>query len=113
MKYACSSCGSCCKRVGDNIDVLKGMGFPYSVKLDGKTCEKFDEETRLCTIYATRPDLCNVETMYYMKHDIEATLSGKNKTKKEVFLAESKICNSWIRQDGLDEKYLVDEKQYE
>ena len=89
------------------------MGFPYTVKEDKKTCEKFDEKTRLCTIYNTRPDVCNVEKMYYMRHDIEVTMGGKNRTKKEVFLQESKICNSWIKQDGLDEKYLVDERQYE
>ncbi len=106
MKFGCTSCGCCCSRMSGNIEALKKLGFPHGVKNDGKTCEMFNEKTRLCTVYNSRPDICNVDKTFYSIH------SKTGKTKKEVFLNESKICNSFIREAGLDEKYLVDEKQY-
>jgi len=72
------------------------MGFPYGVKADGMTCEKFDEKTRQCTVYATRPDMCNVEKMFYIIH------SKNGLTKKEAFLKEAEICNEFIAADKLD-----------
>jgi uncharacterized protein len=107
MKFNCSGCGSCCKRVGMSLEMLKKMDFPYEVKEDGMTCEKFDELTKKCTVYNNRPVVCNIDKMFYIVH------SKSGKTKKETFLNEAKICNSWMDEDGVDVTKRVDLKQYQ
>jgi len=106
MKFDCSGCGSCCKRVGKSMELLKQIGFPYGTKEDGMTCEKLTEDNK-CSVYRNRPDACNVDMMFYRVH------SHSGKTKKEVFLNEAKICNSFIEEDKLDKKYLINLKQYQ
>ncbi len=106
MTFGCTSCSACCRRVGDHLATLRHMGFPYEVKADGKTCEKLNDQG-LCDVYENRPDVCSVEKMYELVH------SKSGKTKKAVFLLEASFCNQFIKEDGLDEKYLVNTKQYE
>lgn len=64
-------CGLCCLHARELIDAHKdsmftreaARKFPY--KFDqGGACEKFDKETKLCTVYETRPEICQVEAMY-------------------------------------------------
>lgn len=105
MNYGCSSCGECCKRIGANIEKLRALGFPYGVQNDGRSCEMLTDDGK-CKVYRNRPDICNVDKQYYLNP------ANKGKTKKEVFLNEAKICNSWIREANLDKKYLIDESQY-
>ncbi len=106
LKFDCTGCGSCCRRVGDNLAAHQKAGFPYGVKEDGRTCEKLEEDNK-CTVYENRPEMCSVEAMYYKVH------SKSGKTKKSVFLMEATICNSFIKEDGLDEKFLIDLTQYQ
>ena len=107
MMYSCSKgCGACCTRVGANMELLKKFDFPYGVKEDGKTCEKLDEKTRLCTVYLNRPEVCQIDLMYYKTH------FKHKQTKKEFFLNESKICNSFMNADGIDKSFRVNEEQY-
>lgn len=104
MKFNCSGCQECCKRIGYNLPKLREFGFPYSVNEKG-WCEKLTYDGK-CSVYSKRPDICNVDKTFYLIH------SKSGKTKKEVFLNEAKICNSFIREAGLDEKYLIDENRY-
>jgi len=105
MSFGCTGCGSCCKRVGDNLAAHQKNGFPYGVKEDGRTCEKLGEDNK-CMVYENRPDMCNVETMFYKLH------SRSGKSKKTVFLEEAKICNKFMDEDGVDESLRVNLKQY-
>lgn len=55
--FPCTACGECCRRISQNeqtADLDRGDG----------TCRYFDDETRLCRIYAERPLICRVEDYY-------------------------------------------------
>lgn len=56
-KFNCSQCGLCCQRVN----------FAEETKFldrgDG-TCKHYDSETKNCSIYTTRPDICRVDKFY-------------------------------------------------
>lgn len=55
--FPCDKCGICCQslHLSDMFaDLDDGTG----------TCIYFDPKNKLCTIYANRPEKCNVEKMY-------------------------------------------------
>lgn len=57
MEFKCDKCGLCCQSLrSSNLykDLDDGTGV----------CRYFDKDTRLCTIYANRPEKCSVEKMY-------------------------------------------------
>lgn len=58
--FPCTACGKCCRKV--NLSELT----VYLAKENG-VCRYFDEQSNLCTIYATRPLVCRVED-YYKHH---------------------------------------------
>lgn len=41
--------------------------FPYKA-LDNGACEQFDEATKKCKVYDTRPDVCRVNRVYERVH---------------------------------------------
>ena len=86
------------------MDAMRNLGFPYDAKEDG-SCVMLDENNK-CKVYDKRPDACNVDKMYDRFH-------SNVKTKKEIYLLEATICNSFVEQDGIDNKYLIDLKQYQ
>ena len=55
--FHCDKCGLCCMSVGQNPI------YRHLDRGDG-ICLYLDTETRLCTIYASRPLLCNVDAAY-------------------------------------------------
>lgn len=54
MKFPCSKCGACCRKIGLLAPELEG---PNGV------C-KYLSEDNLCTIYPDRPIFCNVDKFY-------------------------------------------------
>lgn len=55
--FDCDRCGLCCRSLGKNfirVELDRGDGV----------CKNFNEETRLCKIYKTRPIVCNVDAYY-------------------------------------------------
>lgn len=56
--FVCDRCGLCCMKVGQS---------PIYAKLDrgDGVCQYFDDASRLCTIYESRPVLCNVDEVYH------------------------------------------------
>jgi len=56
-KFFCDKCGACCRNLN--------MSEVYTTldRGDG-VCRYFNEHTNLCSIYKTRPILCNVELGY-------------------------------------------------
>lgn len=56
MIFPCDKCGICCRHI-DLIPQLKQFDSGNG------TCIHLTEN-HLCSIYAQRPDVCNVETMY-------------------------------------------------
>ena len=87
MKFLCSSCGACCQAI---------------------SCPYLSEDNR-CTIYDTRPDICNVEKQWQIKggenqHDQDAKLS---------YLIENTLaCHRLIDLMGLSEDYKIDILDY-
>lgn len=55
--FNCSKCGECCKHV-----YLSELYKDFD-RGDG-TCRYLDLETNLCSIYETRPILCQVDACY-------------------------------------------------
>lgn len=104
MEFNCSGCGACCKRIGLLKDKFKELNFPYSVN-DKGWCEMLDENNN-CKVYNTRPDICNMKTMY------EKYFTKLGYTEKKTYKLNAEMCNLYIKEDKLDEKYLLDEKIY-
>lgn len=65
IKFHCKKCGICCTQLHLN-KIYNGLD-----RGDG-ICKYFNESTRLCTIYDTRPIICNIEKYYetYLKYKI-------------------------------------------
>lgn len=58
MSFPCNQCGWCCQNLDkDSLYSLLDRG-------DG-VCGFFDIRQSQCTIYDTRPKICNIEAMYY------------------------------------------------
>lgn len=55
--FQCDRCGICCKKV------YKSSLYSYLDRGDG-TCRYFDDQSKLCTIYEKRPEICNVDRSY-------------------------------------------------
>lgn len=55
--FPCNQCGACCR----NVNLAKET--EYLDRGDG-ICVNYDEVTRLCLIYQTRPSICRVDEHY-------------------------------------------------
>ena len=60
MKFQCDKCGICCRHI-ENIPELKEFDSG-----NGRCIYLSDDN--LCAIYKSRPDICNVEKMFYKKY---------------------------------------------
>ena len=92
MNFECSQCGECCRRAG------LIPGFPEPVDDKGVCVHLAADAT--CSIYDERPTICRVAEMRRRAHpEISEAV---------YFRATARICNRWIREAGLDKKFLLD-----
>jgi len=98
MKFQCSACGACCRRAGTH-GLMPDRGDGACIYLG---------QNNLCTIYETRPTLCNVEAMFSVRKEQEPSL-----TLKQHYVRNNELCNKWIKEDGLDSSYLIDLSKYD
>lgn len=98
MKFLCTSCGACCRRVG------AVPNFPEPIKPDGSCIHLEDNK---CKIYETRPELCRVEDLHGKVDHI------KHLSLKRYYQLTNSVCNMYILQDGMDDAFLIDIKAYE
>ena len=96
MEFNCSQCGACCKQAGL-------IGLP--TKEDG-SC-KFLSEDNKCSIYDTRPDICNIKKMYEKRKK-----KGMDINYKEYCKISSEVCNDLIEKSGVDKKYRLNPDEY-
>lgn len=70
--------------------------FPYTADESG-CCEKYDKETKRCTVYSTRPLICNIERLYikYYQH--------LNLPKKLFYDYQASACNKIILSNAENE----------
>lgn len=59
--FPCTQCGLCCQ----NVNLADETHFLD--RGDG-TCRHYNENSKLCTIYATRPEICQVERQYILRY---------------------------------------------
>lgn len=76
--FVCDKCGLCCMNLGRS-SIYAGLD-----RGDG-ICRYFDEEFKLCTIYESRPLLCNVDETY--KHFFR-----KEMTKEDYYNLNYESC---------------------
>ncbi len=57
MKYYCKKCGKCCRNLKKN-EMYRFLDNGEGV------CRYLDQETNLCTIYESRPIICNIDEYY-------------------------------------------------
>lgn len=96
MIFPCTKCGACCRRA----HLIQP--FRYGDRIHGG-CIMLNENT--CDIYKDRPLICNIQKM--------KDLLFPDLTEKEHYKNNAIICNKWIKKDGMDNKYLIDMKQFE
>lgn len=96
MEFQCSKCGACCRRAGQ-------LGL-MPKREDGACIHLAEDNT--CKIYDTRPKVCRVNEM------AEINRSAFRMTKTEYFKMSNGICNQWIKEDGMDKKYLINIEAY-
>ena len=53
LKFNCDSCGQCCRNLPAPLP---------------KVCPMLDQATEKCTVYETRPNICNVQWMWENVH---------------------------------------------
>lgn len=95
-KFQCSSCGACCRRAGQ-------MGL-MPQREDG-ACIHLSDDNK-CKIYETRPDICRVHVM------AERNKTTLNMTTIEYFKWSNSFCNTWIKEDDMDDSYLINIGSY-
>ena len=86
--FECKKCGKCC-----TVFHIFPEDSELRIMLDSGdgTCKYFDRETRLCTIYASRPSFCDHDRYYdeYLKDEMS----------REEFEVLVKIFCEKIRRD--------------
>lgn len=115
LNFPCTGCGMCCMQVAEAIKNAKALvkqgaapefikeiaDFPYNTKPDG-SCENLLPDHK-CAVYLSRPDCCDVEKTW-QKHHL------KTITKKKYFVETAELCNSFITEAKLDDKFLINPK---
>ena len=56
--FPCTQCGACCRHV--NLSELT----EYLDRGDG-VCHHYDPDSKLCSIYNSRPEICRIDTLYH------------------------------------------------
>ncbi|WP_439213357.1 YkgJ family cysteine cluster protein [Duffyella gerundensis] len=59
--FPCNQCGACCRLVSLTQETQ------FLDRGDG-ACRHYDDQNRLCTIYDTRPLICQVEKQYQLNY---------------------------------------------
>ena len=103
MEFPCTGCGECCRRIQTILEanhqhpIMKELveRFPFSTREDG-ACEMLLESGQ-CSVYDSRPILCNVKLGGMVLGVDESTWYRQN----------ADACNYMIKEAGLDESFLV------
>lgn len=97
MEFLCSGCGSCCRRVSFHPD------YKHLVDEETGWCKHLQPDNS-CEIYEDRPDICNVEKGF-QKSDYE--------DRTEYYKMNNQYCNQFQEEDGMDESYRINIKDYD
>lgn len=103
MDYPCTSCSQCCRRIGELLEGSYDYSifdelvrrFPYKAREDG-ACEMLTDEGK-CSVYETRPLLCNIKMGGY----------AMRIPQREWYRMNQEGCNRMVREAGMGNEYLV------
>jgi uncharacterized protein len=103
--FPCTKCGICCKSIGrlvtearnekSNDDKLLQEVRVFPFEINNNVCSKYEEGIG-CTVYDTRPDICNIDTMY------ERYYKPTGMTKPEYYSFNAAGCNLLIDEFNVD-----------
>lgn len=88
MKFPCSGCGACCRRIGwlpENELIKHGL----KANEQGACVNLLPDNS--CDIYESRPDICRV--------DVQAKESDEDV--KDYYESNIQLCNKWMDEDGM------------
>lgn len=91
--FPCTECGLCCQNIS-HIEELKVFDLGDGV------CQHFDKLNKKCTIYETRPQICQVDEMFDIKY-------SQYFTKEAFYIENAKVCNHLQEQYKIDENFRV------
>ncbi|MBW0279926.1 zinc/iron-chelating domain-containing protein [Shewanella xiamenensis] len=60
-EFPCNQCGACCRNVGSAIETQ------FLDRGDG-ICQYYHTESKLCTIYESRPLICQINKQYLLNY---------------------------------------------
>ena len=99
IKYPCTLCGCCCKRVDKTVAQFNLLGFDiaFDFKWD-KTgrCENLTIDNK-CSIYETRPLICNIDKLFHFV----------NIPKAQFYAMNIASCNLMMDEDGMNDSYKI------
>ena len=82
--FPCTGCGACCRSV-------RKSELTSALDQGDGTCMYLDDETNSCTIYESRPDICNIQRSYEKAY--KSSISWLD------FVALNKMaCNELLKQ---------------
>lgn len=90
--FPCTKCGACC------LSIHQSELYAFLLNDEGK-CKHLTKEHQ-CSIYSTRPSLCNIE------HSYEAHFKT-NMSKENFYKLNAKACNELQERLGIDERFRV------
>jgi len=112
--FPCTGCSACCRKVSEiveqaaksdpaSITYKAALSFPYGWDSSG-SCEKLKDGK--CTVYDTRPLLCNVQSMSkYLSEETGVSM-------KNLYYLTACMCNHYIDSLKLDKRFIIDPEQF-
>lgn len=85
--FDCTRCGACCRRVNNSLETMQ---FDRG---DG-VCRQYNDDTKQCKIYETRPDICRVDLQYRVNY--QDVMSW------EEFCKINKAAYDWLQTEEND-----------
>lgn len=92
--FPCTKCGICCQNISF-IDELKDYDMGNGV------CKYFNNITKSCAVYESRPDICKIDKMYELKFH---TLFTKN----EFYKLNAYACNEMQKNNNIEKIFRVE-----
>ena len=101
MKFPCSGCGCCCKRIKSVVELLNlkdkstPLFFPYNWDSNG-VCENLLPDNK-CRVYENRPLICNIEKVTeYFGYE------------KSSFYSQNVLaCNKMMEEDNVPLRFRI------
>lgn len=112
--FPCTGCSLCCRNVEkihsnalnypkDSIIYRAAAAFPYSWNKEG-CCTML--ENNLCSIYSSRPLLCNVKELS------KCIAVESNIDLNSIYALTATECNNLISANNLDPRFMIDPSQF-